>query len=63
MTNNELKILFYSLSQREYKGIRYLELFPDNKEDESPVLIYLHGAGERGVDLLKLTRTGLLKSL
>ena len=53
----------HSLSQREYQGIRYLELFPKRKSDKSPVLIYLHGAGERGVDLQKINTHGPIKEI
>lgn len=53
----------YNLNQREYQGIRFLELFTKNKKDKCPVLIYLHGAGERGVDLQKINTHGPIKEL
>lgn len=53
----------HNLSTKEYKGIRYLELFPKKQKEKSPVLIYLHGAGERGVDLQKVNTHGPIKEL
>ncbi len=34
-----------NLSQKEYQGIRYLELYLERKKDKDSVLIYLHGEG------------------
>ena len=53
----------HNLSPKEYQGIRYLELFPKKQKDRSPLLIYLHGAGERGVDLPKVNTHGPIKEI
>ena len=41
------------LNSKSYGKIRYLEYLTDNK-NKKPLIIYLHGAGERGNDLLNL---------
>lgn len=41
--------------------IHYEMFFPEDSEKDLPLLIYLHGAGERGDDLLHLERHGIPK--
>ena len=53
----------HNLNHKEYQGIRYLELFPERQNDKNSVLIYLHGAGERGVDLQRINRHGPIKEM
>ena len=50
-----------NVSQREYQGIRFLEFYPKQKDEKMPVIIYLHGAGERGNDLEKVNVHGPMK--
>ena len=49
--------------EMENKGIRYLELLPETKAEQSPLLVYLHGAGERGTDLQKVNVHGPIKEI
>ena len=50
--------------EKEYNGMRYLEYIPDKQKGEKlPLLIYLHGAGERGDDLGKVVVHGPLKEI
>ena len=48
---------------KEYKGMKFLECIPDKHDDKMPLLIYLHGAGERGDDVNKLTVHGPIKTV
>ena len=50
-----------NVNQREYQGIRFLEFYPKQKDEKMPVIIYLHGAGERGNDLEKVNVHGPMK--
>ncbi|MFL2859251.1 MAG: serine aminopeptidase domain-containing protein [Pontiellaceae bacterium] len=36
----------------------YLVIYPEKKESEPPLLIYLHGAGQRGEDITELKKWG-----
>ena len=38
---------------KQYKSIRYLKVLPNefDKNTKYPVLIFLHGAGSRGMDM------------
>ena len=49
--------------EREYNGIRFLEFFTGEKAEKMPVIIYLHGAGERGDDLQKINVHGPIKAI
>lgn len=48
---------------KEYKGMKYLRFIPDKKCEKLPLLVYLHGAGERGDDVNILTTHGPIKAV
>ena len=50
------------LNTKSYGKIRYLEYLAD-KKNKKPLIIYLHGAGERGNDLLKVNTHGPIKEM
>ena len=49
------------LNLKSYGKIRYLEYLPNTTKE--PLIIYLHGAGERGKDLLKVNVHGPIKEM
>ena len=52
------------LNKKEANGIRFLEYIPDGAEGKKlPVLVYFHGAGERGDDLDLVLIHGPIKSV
>lgn len=50
------------LNMKMHGKIRFLEYLPDNNT-KKPLMIYLHGAGERGDDLLKVNVHGPIKEM
>lgn len=52
------------LNKRVYNEIHFLEYLPDSENIKSmPLIVYLHGAGERGVDIEKLNTHGPIKEM
>ena len=45
------------------RGMNYWLFLPNNDKDNLPLIIYLHGAGERGRNIEHLARHGLAKLL
>ena len=52
-----------NLLEKNYNGINYLEFSPAKPSEKIPVIIYLHGAGERGDDLQKINVHGPIKEM
>ena len=52
------------LNKKVKKNIRYLEYIPEQQNQEKiPLLIYLHGAGERGDNIEKINVHGPIKEM
>lgn len=51
------------LGQKSFNGLRFLEFIPDGQIQKLPLIIYLHGAGERGEDLLRVNTHGPIKEM
>ena len=52
------------LNEIKDEKLNYLEYFPSEKvQEKMPVLVYLHGAGERGADLQKINIHGPIKEM
>lgn len=52
------------LNKKVEKNIRYLEYIPEQQTKEKvPLIIYLHGAGERGTNIDKLNVHGPIKEM
>ena len=52
------------LNKKVEKNIRYLEYIPEQQiQEKMPLLIYLHGAGERGTNIEKLNVHGPIKEM
>ena len=55
-----LKIEFLT---QENRGMNYWFFLPNNYKENLPLMVYLHGAGERGKKIEHLSRHGLAKLL
>ena len=52
------------LNKKVEKNIRYLEYIPEQQiQEKMPLIIYLHGAGERGTNIEKLNVHGPIKEM
>ena len=52
------------LTEKSYNKIRYLEYIPTGiKQEKRALMIYLHGAGERGENLSKINKHGPIKEM
>jgi predicted peptidase len=52
------------LNKREYNEIRFFEYIPEVENIKTmPLIVYLHGAGERGTDIEKLNTHGPIKEM
>lgn len=56
-----MNIKNFKYNENEY-GMNYVVFYPDDYKDK-PLLVYLHGAGERGKDITHLYRHGIPKLL
>lgn len=51
------------LHKKNFGDLLYLEYFPDEKKEKTALLVFLHGAGERGDDLEKIIAHGPIKEM